>query len=101
MSEQGQAMRALRDDEPLMIAWKTWQGSTDWSNARKWGAAATIAGDEVGNLKISHPHLEGSLWGAFMAGWKSAVAKICEHANVVVDRDGLKVCKTCGENVHL
>ena len=58
------------DDHPLMIAWKEFQGSEEGRNAQKWGSAISVS--IVDNQStISHPHLLGALWGAFMAGFNA------------------------------
>ena len=57
----------ISDDDPLKIAWDKWWGSEDGRNAAKWGSAISVS--IVDNQStISHPHLEGALWGAFIAG---------------------------------
>jgi hypothetical protein len=63
------------DDDPLMIAWKAWQGSEAGRNASKWGSAISVS--IVDNQStVSHPHLDGALWNAFMSGYQSA--KTCD-----------------------
>lgn len=67
----GENMGKVPDDDPLMIAWKAWKGSEDGRNAAKWGSAISVS--IVDNQStISHPHLDGALWGAFMAGFRAS-----------------------------
>lgn len=47
------------EDDPLMKAWKTYTTSPEYENTMRW----------VG----SHP--DGSLWGAFMAGFAAATKR--------------------------
>lgn len=54
-------MRQIRDDEPLMIAWKAYLATEDYQDAFKWAAF--------------EEHRDGSLWAAFMAGFKAAAPK--------------------------
>ena len=43
------------EHDPLMIAWREHQKTEDFANSKRWAA---------------HPeHLQGSLWGVFMAGF--------------------------------
>lgn len=53
------AMRQLRDDEPLMIAWNKYKKSEDYLNSCKH--FITFADNLIGNM-----------WGVFMAGFNSA-----------------------------
>ena len=64
------AYAPVPDDDPLMIAWKEWKGSEEGRDANKWGSAISVSIID-GQSTISHPHLEGALWGAFMAGFKA------------------------------
>jgi hypothetical protein len=57
-------------DHPLMIAFERWKGSEDYRNTAKWAAAIQVSIVD-GNSTISHPHLDGSLWGAFVAGFEA------------------------------
>jgi hypothetical protein len=61
----------LPDDHPLMLAWKKWQAEADYDTARMWAEYLVIEsnGPNLGAWRAKHPHLEGSLWAMFMAGW--------------------------------
>jgi len=64
---------ALPDTDPMLIAWKAWQKSEDYDNARRWAETFIIEsnGHKLGAMSAKHPHLEGSMWAAFVAGWSS------------------------------
>ena len=48
----------LRKDHPLMIAWELYKSTEDFENTRRWAQYEA--------------HVTGSLWAAFMEGWRSA-----------------------------
>ncbi len=54
------ASRAMRPDEPLMIAWAEYQRSDDYVNTVRWAGESNV----------------GGLWAAFMAGWLAAGGKV-------------------------
>ncbi len=66
MSSGAQGMVA--DDDPLMIAWKRWEGSEDGRSVFKWAAAINVSIVD-GQSSISHPHLQGAIWAAFRDGF--------------------------------
>lgn len=67
----GQPMTKCPDDHPLMIAWEAYQRTDDFENAKKW---ATFP-----------EHLQGSLWGLFMAGFNAATERAASlHESVRV-----------------
>lgn len=70
------------DDDPLMIAWKACQASEDYDNSRRWAETFIIKsnGHKLGAMSAEHPHLEGSLWAMFVAGWtaRAEVGKSAE-----------------------
>lgn len=55
-------MRPVRDDEPLMIAWKKYKETDEFKNSEKWAQYVT------------HPHIGGSLWAVFEAGFLAGQA---------------------------
>lgn len=57
-------------DDPLMIAWEAWKASESYPNARKWATAFTTECEPNG-VKITHPHLDGAFWAAFICGWNA------------------------------
>lgn len=62
------------DDSPLMIAWNAFKASDGYANTLKWARHVAIRERETNALiEIQHPHTEGSLWAAFMAGWNAAL----------------------------
>lgn len=52
--------RLVRDDEPLMIAWKAHQKTDEFENTLQWAGKANM----------------GQLWACFAAGWKAAGGEI-------------------------
>ena len=76
MSEIGQAARGMRDDEPLMIAWEKYRATDGAENSDKWARTLAVSEPMQGQIIVGHPHLVGSLWAAFMAGWIAALAGI-------------------------
>lgn len=44
----------------LMISWNGYKTTADFANSRKWLETVT------------HPHIEGSMWALFMAGFHAA-----------------------------
>ena len=52
--------RGMRDDEPLMIAWKAYQKTEEFENTLLWAGKSNM----------------GQLWASFMAGWLAAGGKI-------------------------
>lgn len=72
-----EVMRQIRDDEPLMVAWKAYLQTPEYSNSRKWAEFVVLSNKEdIQALAVDHPHLSGSMWTAFMAGWKAAGGKL-------------------------
>lgn len=57
------AMRAMRPDEPVMIAWKEHQSTEVYQNSLRWAGQ----------------HAVGELWASFLAGWKAAGGKVDER----------------------
>jgi hypothetical protein len=51
-------MAPVPDDDPLMIAWKRYETSADYTNSFLWAA--------------HEEHRNGSMWGAFSAGFMAA-----------------------------
>lgn len=79
-------MSASRPADPnskLMLAWKAFQQSEQFDNAKKWAQRCTINCSDDG-VKVVHEHLMGSLWTLFMVGYKSA----CEDAAEYLLSDG-------------
>lgn len=63
------AMRQVRDDEPLMIAWKEYLASEEYQNDFRWAA------DEA--------HRTGALWSAFAVGFgASPVARVPDREDI-------------------
>lgn len=52
------SMQACKPDDPLWLAWQHYVTTEEFANSRKWAT--------------HEEHTEGSLWGAFMAGWLAA-----------------------------
>lgn len=69
MSTQQQAP----DDAPLMLAWKAYRATEEAKNSEKWARTfVTKADPDNGAILVAQPHLEGSLWAAFVAGFTAA-----------------------------
>lgn len=47
------------ENAPLMLAWKKYRASPEFTNSLKWAQQAE--------------HTEGSLWAAFVEGWMTAL----------------------------
>lgn len=63
----------LSDDHPLMIAWKQYCSTDEAKSVRRLAAHITVkAFTDEGVIRYAHPHLDGSLWAAFRAGFTSA-----------------------------
>jgi hypothetical protein len=93
--------RALAKDEPLMVAWEAYKATPAFANTLTWAQHCAIQPRQDGTLAITHPSTEGSLWGAFMAGWKSGAQAICEHSDIKAFSNGVLACKTCGKEAPL
>jgi hypothetical protein len=67
-------MAKLPDDSPLMIAWEAYKRTDGYANTLKWARHVAVKERETNALiEIQHPHTEGSLWAAFMAGYNAAL----------------------------
>jgi hypothetical protein len=61
------------DDDPLMIAWKSYRATPDFDNTKQWaGKTVIVTSEGLSPISVSHPHLLGSLWAAFEAGFRAA-----------------------------
>lgn len=71
---------ALSKDDPLMVAWNAYKETTDFDNAKRWAQCVNISNtrDDTASLRVQHPHLEGSLWAMFVAGWNAGRAPTVE-----------------------
>lgn len=72
-------MRAFAPTESVMVAWKEYQASDEFTNSKKHAI---------------HPeYVEGSLWAAFLAGFQAATeraAMLHESVNPASDEERLK-----------
>lgn len=64
---------ALPKDAPLMVAWEAFKATDDYANTHKWARTPRVEDHDDGSLVMTWPHTEGSLWGAFMAGYFAAL----------------------------
>lgn len=64
------------DDHPLMIAWEKYRATEEAANSDKWARTIQISEPMQGQIIVTHPHTEGSLWAAFMAGFEAAGGKV-------------------------
>jgi hypothetical protein len=58
----GNMMAAVPEDHPLMVAWNEYKKTADFANTMKWA-------------KTNPEYVDGSLWGAFMAGFNLATER--------------------------
>jgi len=56
-------MTPVPKDHPLRIAWDLYQSTEDYANNLRWA--------ETAKVEVTHPNTVGSLWGAFMEGYKA------------------------------
>lgn len=72
---------ALSEDDPRMIAWKAYKATPEFANTEQWARHISViemrgAGGPIGvpapMQAISHPHVMGSLWAAFQAGYRAS-----------------------------
>lgn len=70
------AMSEMSMTHPLRAAWEQYKQTAEYQNTRKWAA---------------HPeHLDGSLWGVWMAGFQAATdraAALHESVNPASDEE--------------
>ena len=79
-----EAMTPVAQDDPLMIAWKAYQETDDYKNSKYWALrlapflhapsespAARHVECEIMSLDQRERHVQGSLWAAFMAGFRA------------------------------
>jgi hypothetical protein len=52
----------LPKDSPIMLAWEAYKSGDDYANSFKWAERTE--------------HREGSMWAAFLAGWRAALSDI-------------------------
>jgi hypothetical protein len=55
-------------DDPLMKAWEVYKESDAYANARRWAVHAE-AFNNNGVVTLMFPHVDGSLWSLFTAGY--------------------------------
>lgn len=55
----GNAMAPVPADDPLMVAWEAYKSTPEYENTRKWA--------------LVERHVDGSLWAAFEAGFRSSM----------------------------
>lgn len=60
------------DDHPLMIAWEKYRASEEGVTSDKWARVLKVSEPMQGQIIVEHPHVVGSLWAAFMAGFAAA-----------------------------
>ncbi len=72
-------MQQLPEDHPLMIAWEEHKKSDAFTNSDRWARFVGFHDIEDGRTVIDHPHLDGSLWAMFSAGWDAALIHESEN----------------------
>lgn len=79
-----EAQAPVADDAPVMIAWKAYQASPPFQNTFAWAKYVQIQTIDTGAQLIEHPHLPGSLWAVFLAGFEAGSAHaIHSHGGAV------------------
>lgn len=63
------------DDHPLMVAWEKYRASEEATNTDKWARTLRVSEPMQGQIIVEHPHLVGSLWAVFSAGFAAAGGK--------------------------
>jgi hypothetical protein len=62
-------MQPLPKDHPIMKAWDAYVATPDFANSKRW--AVTLRISPSGDRQfIEHPHVDGSMWAAFLAGFR-------------------------------
>ena len=76
----------VAEDDPLMVAWKAYKQTEDYANSYSWATRFIPEDDpeEAARIRASGANhfgreqrikaVEGSLWSAFMHGFRSAPA---------------------------
>jgi len=57
------AQTPLSKDDPRMVAWEKYKETKDYENAHRWALYV--------EHQVSHPHIDGSLWAMFQAGFEA------------------------------
>ena len=55
------AQTPLPNDDPRMTAWSAYKATDEFVNTERWAK----------DTQIIHPHLDGSLWAVFVAGYEA------------------------------
>jgi len=76
MKEERNVQAKVPDDHPLMIAWEKYRASEEGRNSDKWARTLKVSEPMQGQIVVQHPHLVGSLWAAFEAGFKAAGGRV-------------------------
>lgn len=69
------ASTQVPDDHPLMIAWEKYRATEEAENSDKWARTVKVSEPMQGQIILEHPHVVGSLWAAFSAGFAAAGGK--------------------------
>jgi len=65
-------MQKLPDDDPIIVAWKAYCQTDEAKNSRRWAQRLNFEQDTSGDTaQLTHPHLDGSLWAVFLAGYRA------------------------------
>lgn len=74
-------MTAAPKDSPLMVAWEAFQRTEKFKNSVRWAQVITLvpdpdkkADDGLPIIDMTFPHMMGSLWAVFLAGFNAGVA---------------------------
>lgn len=65
-------MARCPDDHPLMVTWEKYRATAEAANSDKWARTVKVSEPMQGQIILEHPHVEGSLWAAFSAGFAAA-----------------------------
>jgi hypothetical protein len=66
----GEVQAQVPKDDPLMIAWEAYRATESFAVAKKWAETFEVRYCD-NEVKVRHPHIDGSLWAMFVAGFKA------------------------------
>ena len=76
------AQAPVPEDHPMMIAWKSYKLSWEYSNTRKWA--------------LQDEHVDGSLWSAFAQGWEACFTAVKQNEASTQSQTGPRTDKPEG-----
>ena len=69
-----EVMQSMPENHPIKKAWLEYKLSPEFANAKRWARSVAIStdGGKEDRQFLVHPHLDGSLWAAFLRGARVA-----------------------------